>query len=63
MNQYNIGPGVAQALKDNNDLPRSDENYVHNPNGGIISYTYGRDAIYYYYGEDNRVNRLPFERG
>jgi len=40
------------------DELRSNENYI----GQNISLTYGRDALYYYYSEDNRVNRLPFER-
>ena len=58
---FSIGPGVAQAISDNNDSARSDELYVVNTTGHKISQTYARDAIYYYYEEDNRVVRLPFE--
>ena len=60
MSDYNIGPGVKQALVENNDQPRSDEIYIVQTPGHKISQTYGRDAIYYYYEEDNRVARLPF---
>lgn len=57
---YNIGPGVKQAIADASDEARSDESFD-NPVKGV-STTVGRDAVYYYIQEDNRVNRLPFER-
>ena len=57
---YTIGPGVAQAISDNGDEPRSDERYVIMDEGHKVSLTLGRDAQYWYYEEDNRVNRLPF---
>lgn len=62
MANYNIGPGVRQAMVDNADEPRSDELYQLMGVGHKVSVTYGRDAVYFYYQEDNRVNRLPFER-
>lgn len=59
---YNVGPGVKQAIADAGDEARSDEIYDIGAQGHKISTTYGRDAVYFYYQEDNRVNRLPFER-
>lgn len=55
---YSVGPGVKKAIDDYKDEPRSNETYVTDE----VSVTYGRDAIYVYYKEDNRTNRLPFER-
>ena len=60
MTDYNIGPGVAQAIADAGDEPRSDEIYVLLDEGKKISQTFGRDAIYYWYQEDNRTSRTPF---
>ena len=57
---FSIGAGVKQALADAGDEARSDESF-NNPVAGV-STTMGRDAVYYYVQEDNRVNRLPFER-
>lgn len=59
---FTLGPGVKQAMADAGDEPRSSEIYQINTLNKKISLTYGRDAVYYYYAEDNRVNRLPFER-
>lgn len=59
---FNIGPGVAQAIANAGDAPRSDELYQITTPGHKVSVTYGRDAVYYYVEEDNRTNRLPFER-
>lgn len=56
-----IGPGVAQAISDAGDEPRSDEQYVLLAEGHKVSQTFGRDAVYYWIQEDNRVNRIPFE--
>jgi hypothetical protein len=60
MSDYNIGPGVAQAITDNQDEARSDERYVIMDEGHRISLTLARDAQYWYYEEDNAVNRVPF---
>jgi hypothetical protein len=60
MTDYNIGPGVQAAIDENNDSARSDEQYVILDPGHKISLTLARDAQYWYYEEDNRVNRLPF---
>jgi len=57
---YNIGPGVQQAMTDANDEPRSDEQFVILEPGHKISQTFGRDAVYWYYEEDNATRRLPF---
>lgn len=57
MAKYSVGPGVLDAMNAAGDVPRSDEQYT-TPN---VSVTYGRDAVYYYMKEDNRVNRLPFD--
>lgn len=58
---YSIGEGVRNAIEAAGDEPRSDEIYENSPGNPAVSHTYGRDAIYVYYGEDNRVQRLPFE--
>jgi len=58
--QFSVGPGVAQAIADNNDEARSDERYIILDEGHRVSLTFGRDAQYFYYEEDNRVNRSPF---
>jgi hypothetical protein len=60
MTDYTIGVGVAQAIADAGDEPRSDEQYVIFDEGHKISQTYGRDAIYWYVEEDNAVRRVPF---
>lgn len=57
---WNIGPGVKQAIADNSDEARSDEMFVILTEGHKVSQTYARDAIYWWYEEDNRVLRLPF---
>jgi len=60
MPEWVIGPGVAQAIADAGDEARSDERYIVMDEGHKISLTMGRDGQYWYYEEDNRVNRLPF---
>jgi hypothetical protein len=60
VSDYVIGPGVAQAIQDNGDEARSDEQFVILEEGHKISRTFGRDAIYTYFEEDNAVKRLPF---
>jgi hypothetical protein len=60
MSEYVIGPGVAQAMADAGDEPRSDEQYLILNPGHRISLTFGRDAQYYWLEEDNAVKRQPF---
>ena len=60
MADYIIGPGVAQAIAENNDEARSDEQYAILIPGEKISQTFARDAIYWWYERDNAVKRQPF---
>jgi hypothetical protein len=60
MTEYNVGPGVAQAMADHGDEPRSDETFVVNIEGQKISQTYGRDGEYFWLEVDNAVRRVPF---
>jgi hypothetical protein len=60
MTDYNIGPGVQAAIDENHDSARSDEQYVILEPGRKVSLTLARDAQYWYYEEDNKVNRLAF---
>jgi hypothetical protein len=60
MTEYSVGPGVQAAMDEAGDEPRSDEQFVILTEGHKVSMTYGRDAVYYWYEEDNRTNRLPF---
>lgn len=60
MADYVIGPGVAQAIEENEDEARSDEQYVVLEEGHKVSQTFARDAIYYWIQEDNAVKRCPF---
>jgi len=60
MTDYTIGPGVRQAMADAGDEPRSDEQFIILREGHKISLTFGRDAQYFWYQEDNRTNRCPF---
>jgi hypothetical protein len=60
MSDYSIGPGVQQAMADNGDEPRSDEQYIVLAEGHQISQTFGRNAVYIWIQEDNAVNRCPF---
>jgi hypothetical protein len=60
MTDYNVGPGVAQAMADHGDEPRSDEIFVINTEGQKISQTYGRDNLWFWIQEDNAVRALPF---
>ena len=60
MTDWSIGPGVEQAIAENGDEPRSDEQFVILDEGHKISRTFGRDAVYYWYQEDNRTSRTPF---
>ena len=60
MTEYAIGPGVAQAIADNGDEPRSDEQFIILTEGDKISQTFGRDAQYFWLERDNLVKRSPF---
>lgn len=60
MADFNIGPGVQQAMADNGDEARSDENFIILADGDKVSQTFGRDAIYYWLERDNSVKRSPF---
>lgn len=60
MSEYSIGPGVAQAIADNADEPRGDEQFVVLREGDKVSQTFARDAIYYWYESENAVKRTPF---
>jgi hypothetical protein len=55
-----VGPGVAQAIADNDDEARSDERYIVLDAGHQISLTFARDATYFWYEEDGAVKRQPF---
>jgi hypothetical protein len=60
MTEFSIGPGVADAILANGDEARSDERFIILEEGHKISLTFGRDAQYFWYQEDNRTNRCPF---
>jgi hypothetical protein len=62
MSTYTVGPGIKDAMDAAGDVPRSDETVIEfSPaNNTHISLAFGRDALYYYYSEDNRTKRLPF---
>lgn len=60
MAEYSIGPGVQQAIADNGDEARSDEQFVILREGDKISQTFGRDRIYYWIERDNLVKTSPF---
>lgn len=60
MSDYSIGPGVAQAIAENGDEPRSDEQFIILREGDKVSQTFGRDFIYYWMERDNVVKMSPF---
>jgi hypothetical protein len=60
MTNFSVGPGVAQALADNNDEARSDEIFVIGTPGEKISQTFGSSGIYWWYESENSVKRAPF---
>jgi len=62
MTDYNIGPGVADAMAQNGDEARSDERFIILDEGHKVSITFATGGVYYWYEEDNRVNRAPFPR-
>ena len=61
MSDFNVGPGIKQAMADAGDEPRSDERFIVNePDGQKVSEAMGRDAVWYWIQEDNAVRRTPF---
>ncbi len=60
MTDWNIGPGVADAISANGAEPRSDEVYVVMEEGKKVSRTFATDGVYYYFEEDNATQRCPF---
>jgi hypothetical protein len=51
---------VAQAIADNGDEARSDEQFVILREGDKVSQTFARDGVYWWYERDNRTQRCPF---
>jgi hypothetical protein len=60
MADFNVGPGVAQAIAEHGDEARSDEQFIILTDGDKVSQTFARDAIYYWIERDNSVKRSPF---
>lgn len=60
MTDFNVGPGVAQAMADHGDEPRSDELYIVTEPGQRISVTYGQNNIYHYLEADNATRVVKF---
>jgi hypothetical protein len=60
VSEYSVGPGVAQAIADNADEPRSDEQFIILREGDKVSQTFGSQAIYWWYESENTVKRVPF---
>lgn len=60
MTEFVVGPGVAQAIADNGAEVRSDERFIILDEGKKVSLTFATDGTYFWYEEDNRVNRCPF---
>jgi hypothetical protein len=58
--EFSVGPGVAAAMADNGDEPRSDEQFIILREGHKVSMTFSTGGVYYYYEEDNRTQRCPF---
>jgi len=60
VSEFSVGPGVQQAMADNGDEPRSDEQFIILREGHKVSMTFSTGGVYYYYEEDNRTQRCPF---
>jgi hypothetical protein len=60
MSNFVVGPGVAQAMTEAGDEPRSDEVYLILEPGEKISQTFGRDNLWLWIEKDNAVRRCPF---
>jgi len=58
---FNVGPGVAQAIQDDGGEARSDERFIIlGPDGQKVSMTMATTGVYYWYEADNKTNRTPF---
>ena len=55
-----VGPGVAQAIADNGDEARSDEQFIILTEGDKVSQTMARDGVYFWFERDNLVKRSSF---
>lgn len=53
--QWNVGAGVRAAMQRAGDTPTSDESYLVNG----LSYTSGRDGLYFYTAANDQVYRAP----
>jgi hypothetical protein len=60
MTDFNVGPGVAQRIAEDQGEIRSDEIYLILTEGQKISRTFATSGVYYYYEADNRTERTPF---
>lgn len=60
MTDFVVGPGVQQALAENGDEARSDEQFVVLTPGDKVSLTWAKGGQYVWYERDNTVNRCPF---
>lgn len=60
MTEFVVGPGVKQAIADNGDEPRSDEQFVILREGDKVSQTFGSKGVYWWYESENTVKRCPF---
>jgi len=60
MTDWNIGPGVQQAIADHQDEARSDEQFIILTPGDKVSQTICRDSIFYWLERDNQVKRSTF---
>ena len=60
MTDFNVGPGIKQAMQDAGDEPRSNEVFLVNEEGSKVSQAMGRDSVWYWLQEDNAVRRCPF---
>jgi hypothetical protein len=60
MTEFSVGPGVQQALDDNSDVARSDEQFIILREGDKVSMTFGSQGVYYWYESENAVKRCPF---
>jgi len=60
MTDFNVGPGVADAIAVDGGEARSDERYIILTEGDRVSMTMATTGVYYWYERDNKTNRTPF---
>jgi hypothetical protein len=60
MPDFNVGPGVADAIAQDGGEARSDERFIILTEGSKVSMTFATTGVYYWYQEDNRTYRTPF---